>query len=127
MAITTPIIIDETGQNIVNGGYWSVNNDEDDGTPAVALKAATGAGTALYLTHVTMSGQLTDVAVTLEDEDGTVLFGPITLQADGDGLFTKDWKYPLKITDNKGLSVSATNGVAFTVYVEGFTGQKPTT
>ena len=30
--------------------------------------------------------------ITLQDEDGTVLFGPIQMQSDGGGLFKKDWK-----------------------------------
>lgn len=125
MAITTPVIVDDGLYPISRLAMWCVNNDEDDATPSVALKDAPGAGNALYLTHVTMSGQLSDVAITIVDEDGTVLFGPIQMQADGGGVFVKDWKYPLKLTDNKALHVLATNSVAFTIYVEGFIGKKP--
>lgn len=125
MAITTPTLCGDGGLPINRSAPWAVNNDEDDGTPAVDIKAAPGAGYALYVTNIVLSGRLLDVAVTLQDGDGTVLFGPIQMQADGGALFTKDFLTPLKVTDNKALSVLATNGVAFTIYVEGFTGQLP--
>ena len=47
------------------------------------------------------------------------------MQADGGGLFTKDWKDPLKLTDNKALFVFASAASAFTVYGEYFIGQAP--
>ncbi len=103
----------------------SFNNDEDDADVAVAVVAAPGADKAIYLTHVTMSGRTTDVAISLRDGDGTVLFGPIQMQADGGGNFSKDWEHPLKVTDNKSLTVFATNSQAFTIYGEYFIGQKP--
>jgi len=124
MAITTPTLIGVGTMPIERYAHWAVNNDEDDATPAVELKAAPGAGKALYLTHVTISGQTVDVAVTLLD-GAAVIFGPIQMQADGGGLFTKDWNNPLKLTDNTALNVLATNSVAFTVYVEGFTAAAP--
>ena len=118
MAITTPTLVAHLPRK--HSGPWAVNNDEDDATPAVELKAAPGAGKALYLTSVSFSGQTVDVAITLLD-GSTVIFGPIQMQADGGSLFTKDWKHPLKLTANTALNVLATNGVAFTVYVEGWT------
>ena len=72
-----------------------------------------------------MSGRTTDVAINLQDEDTIVLFGPIQMQADGGGNFTKDWKHPLKLTDNKALYVFATADQAFTLYGEYFIGQAP--
>jgi len=121
MAITTPTLVNEIPT--ARSGPFSFNNDEDDGTPAVECVATPGAGKALYLTHVTIAGRTSDVAVTLQDEDGTVLFGPIQCQADGGSILVKDWKYPLKLTDNKALDVLGTNGVAFTIYGEYFIGQ----
>ncbi|RLC57145.1 MAG: hypothetical protein DRI30_04730 [Chloroflexi bacterium] len=123
MAITTPTIVNELP--IARSGPFSFNNDEGDGDPAVECVAAPGAGKALYLTHVTIAGRTTDVAVTVQDEDATVLYGPIQCQADGGSILTKDWKFPLKLTDNKALDVFATNGVAFTIYGEYFIGQSP--
>jgi len=121
MAITTPTLVNELPT--ARSGPFSFNNDEDDGTPAVECVATPGAGKALYLTHVTIAGRTSDVAVTLQDEDGTVLFGPIQCQADGGSILVKDWKYPLKLTDNKALDVLGTNNVAFTIYGEYFIGQ----
>jgi len=128
MAITTPTLVGAGSFPIERIAPWAVNNSEDDANPAVEMKAAPGAGKALYLTHVTMSIQfsgISDSKVTLKDEDGTVLFGPITLQSNGEGNYTKDWRDPLKLADNKGLYVYAPDYDMFTCYVEGFTGDKP--
>lgn len=127
MAITTPTLIGDGQMPEARTGPLSFNNDEGDGTPAMELVAAPGVGKAIYLTHVTMSGRTTDVAITLQDEDGAVLFGPMQMQADGGGNFSKDWPNPLKLTDNKALDVFATNAQAFTVYGEYFIGQAPIT
>lgn len=125
MGITNPVLAGPGIFPVARTGPLSFNNDEGDGDPAVECVATPGAGKALYLTHVTISGRTTDVAVSLRDGDGTVLFGPIQMQADGGGNFTKDWKHPLKLTDNKSLTVFATNGQAFTIYGEYFIGQAP--
>ena len=125
MPITTPVLAGPGLFPINAGPPMSFNNDEGDATPAVEIVAAPGAGKAIYLTSVTMSGQLVDVAISLLDGDATVLFGPIVLQVDGNAIFTKDWKSPLKVTDNKSLEVAATNGVVFTIYGEYFIGQAP--
>lgn len=125
MAITTPVLAGPALMPKSITGPFSFNNDEDDADVAVQCVATPGAGKAIYVTHVTMSGRTTDVAISLRDGDGTVLFGPIQMQADGGGNFTKDWRHPLKLTDNKSLTVFATNGQAFTIYGEYFIGQKP--
>ena len=124
MAITTPTIVNELP--IARSGPFTFNDDNTDATPASELVAAPGAGKAIYLTSVTYSDRTVDCAVTLQDEDDNVLFGPIQLQSDGSGLFTKDWKYPLKLPDNKALEVLATDTVDFTIYGEYFIGQAPT-
>jgi len=125
MAITTPTLTGPGSMPITRTGPRSFNNDEDDATPAVECVAAPGAGKAIYLTHVTISGGTTDVAVTLLDS-AAVLFGPITCQADGGSILTKDFEFPMKLTDNQALNVSATDGVAFCIYGEYFIGEKPT-
>lgn len=125
MAITTPTLAGPGLYPINVGPMLSFNNDEDDADVAVECVATPGAGKAIYITHVTISGRTNDVAVSLRDGDGTVLFGPIQMQADGGGNFTKDWKHPLKLTDNKSLTVFATNSQAFTLYGEYFIGQAP--
>ena len=104
MAITTPTLVDAGSYPIERISPWAVNyTDTDIDTGEGEFVAApTGAGRALYLTHITMSmivSGLDDTVFTLKDGDGTVLFGPITLQSNGGGVFSKDWKYPLKLTD----------------------------
>lgn len=118
--IDTPTLVGPESIPLVRTAPWAVNCLTTDTTPAVEIKAAV-TGSSLYLTHVTMSGATVDVAVTLFDGTDEIL-GPITLQADGGGNFSKDWKDPLKLSKSTALKVTGTNNVAFTVYVEGFTG-----
>ena len=131
MAITTPTLAGPGLFPIERINPWAVNDYVAETGAAHEVKAApTRANSALYLTHVTMSAHfvvvIQDVKITLQDEDGTVLFGPIQLQSDGGALFKKDWKYPLKLIDNKALYVLGNIPAAsFTLYVEGFTGDKP--
>ncbi len=126
MSITTPKLIGDGQMPVSVTGPLSFNNDEDDASTAQQCIATPGAGKALYLTSVTYSGITADIAITLRDAvAGTVLFGPIQMQADGGGLFTKDWKNPLKLTDNKALFVFASAASAFTIYGEYFIGQAP--
>ena len=141
MAITNPTL---AGSGIypieVDCNRWAVNDfvDEIYPTATALVKAAPGVGKALYLTHVTIGASkpssaqayFTDVAVTLRDEDGKVLYGPIQLQTNGSGHIKKDFKDPLKLIDNKALhhySVggTASSDTAVLIYVEGFTGDKP--
>lgn len=125
MAITTPTLAGPGIFPVSRSGPLAFNNDENDAGAAQQCVAAPGAGKAIYLTHITMSGRTTDVAITLEDGDGTDLFGPIQMQDAGGGNFSKDWKHPLKLVDNKALKVIATDDQAFTVYGEYFIGQAP--
>ena len=127
MAITRPVLAGPGLMPVSRSAPLCFNNDEDDADVAVECVATPGAGKAIYVTHVTMSGRTTDVAISLRAGDGTVLFGPIQMQADGGGNFTKDWKNPLKLTDNKSLTVFATDAQAFTLYGEYFIGQAPIT
>lgn len=121
MAITTPTLVNELP--IARSGPFAFNNDEDDASTAVECVAAPGAGKALYLTSITIAGRLADVAVTMQDEDVAVLFGPIQCQANGGSILTKNWKYPLKLIDNKALDVEGSAAEAFTVYGEYYIGQ----
>jgi len=128
MAITTPTLVGAGTFPIERYAPWAVNDYVSETGAAHEVKADTGK--ALYLTHVTMSAHLVgiiqDVKITLQDEDGTVLYGPIQMQSDGGGLFKKDWKDPLKLIDNKALYVLGNiGGASFTLYVEGFTAASP--
>lgn len=151
MAITRPILAGDGIHPIEVNAPWAVNFHSADVTVAGVsqeLKAAPArAGSALSVTHVTMGivgnakageGYLIDNKITLEDGDGTVLFGPIQMQAEdenggiGGCVFSKDWPKdaPLKLTDNKALNgaiarEAGTYNTAALIYVEGFTGDKP--
>lgn len=119
MAITTPTLVAEVP--FQRTGPFAFNNDEDDAnSAAVSCITAPGAGLAIYLTHISISGRTADIAITLRDGATTVLFGPIQCQADGGSLYTKDWEYPIKLTDNTALYVYASAASAFTLYGEYF-------
>ncbi len=129
MAIATPTLVGAGLFPIERVNPWAVNYYIEAGDPAVEVKAApTRAGSALYIEHVSLSkytvGQ--EVKITLQDEDGIKLFGPIQLEHIGDVVFKKDWKNPLKLIDNKALYVLGNVvDVTFVIYVEGFTGDVP--
>ena len=113
MPITTPAL---TGKNVIEkNATFAVNYTSGNfigGSLAAELKAApTRDGSAIYLTHVTMSiakgtSTIEDAALTLLGGDGATLFGPIQLQSNGNGLFSKDFEDPLKVADKKALDVS---------------------
>ena len=141
MGISTPTLVNEI--NHTKTGPWALNYHTADiaaGGLAAELKAApTDSGGALYLTHVTMgivassvTGYLIDNAISLAGGDGTTLIGPIQMQAQGSGLFKKDFTKPIKVADKKALDCTVTraagsyNTAAF-IYVEGFTAYKPIT
>ena len=136
MATTTPTIVQEITH--VRTGPWAVNYlSSDFSTLNIELKAApTRTNSATYITHVTMgivaddSDIIVDANLTLIDGAGSAVFGPIQLQSNGQAVFSKDFKYPMKITDNKALDISgsAVNGAyqsAAFVFIEGFTGDNP--
>jgi len=141
MTITTPKLAGAGAQPIERYAPWAVNYHSADLGVATSqeLKAAPAVGKAHYVTHVTMGivdnalqGYLIDNKITLKDGDGTVLFGPIQMQQQGGGVFSKDWPEdaPLKLTDNKALNgaiarSAGSYNTAALIYVEGFTAAAP--
>ena len=122
MAITTPTIVAEVPFN--RSGPYAANSDQTAiATAAVALVASPGAGKSLYITSVTLSQtEATDVSVTLL-AGAAVIFGPIQLQADGGGILTKDFQYPLRVGTATALNVIASANTDFWVYVEYWIGE----
>jgi len=125
-------VIDDALKPIERIAPWAVNDVIADAyTAAVELKAAsTRANAAHYLTHLTLSNRvaLADQAITILDDDDNIYFGPIVLMVVGDGVFSKDFKDPIKFPDNKGIFVKESVGgkaSALTVYIEGYTGDVP--
>jgi len=143
MAITRPTLAGPGSRPVEVNAPFAVNFHSADfgagGLDEELEAAPTRAGSALYLTHVTMAlvadsvwGYIIDARVSLRDGAGDVAFGPIQLQALGGTPFKKDWPKdaPLKITDNKALDcvgVYAGGGYdsAVFVFVEGFIGDSP--
>ena len=139
MTVTTPKLAGPGAYPIERYHPWAVNDFVDlvliNATALV--KAAPGAGKALYLTHVTIgiakatgATGIDDMAVTLRDEDANVLYGPIQVQSNGGGHIKKDFKHPLKLTNNKALHHYSVGGNAsfkgaVLIYVEGFTAAAP--
>ena len=136
--LDTPKLVEEITH--VRTGPWAVNYYGTcvGGSLAAELKAApTRPNSATYLTHVTMgivsdaNHIMSDGKLTLIDGSGDEVFGPVQFTADGQQLFSKDFKYPLKITDNKALDLSAACAAGYQascfVFVEGFTADGPIT
>ncbi len=139
MTIATPTLTGDGNHPIEVNAPFAVNFKSDAfvaGSLAAELKAApTRDGSAIYLTHVTMSivknvNRVQDTALTLVGGDGAALFGPIQLQENGKGIFSKDFRHPLKVSDKKALDLSGAGPgggyqTAAFVYVEGFIGDSP--
>lgn len=138
---TTPFLAGPGSMPVERTAPWAVNYSSDAFKDLnVELKAAPArSNSATYLTHVTMGIiktyapnpglYLIDTKLTLIDGAGDTAFGPIQLQAQGSGLFSKDFNPPLKITNNKALDLDGATGSNYYsscfVYIEGFTGDKP--
>jgi hypothetical protein len=140
MAITTPTLtLHEPIERECR--RWAINYTGNFVAHSLAaeLKAApTRAGSATYITHVTMGitrnptfiNHTPNGRLTLVDGAGTEIFGPIQFEEHGQTLLSKDFRHPLKVTDKKALDLSGTGEgsgyqAACFVYVEGFTGDKP--
>lgn len=124
MAVTATVLTGAGMMPIARIAPWAVNSGSISAT--TTLKAAPGAGKALYLEAVVISGAKSDVGLTLQDGDGTVLLGPLEMQSDGGSLFSKRFRQPIKLADNKALVVASDSEQdSFLVFVEGFTGQSP--
>jgi hypothetical protein len=135
---STPTIVEEITH--VRTGPFTINYHSDDFTGGLLnvelIEAPTRDNSATYLTHVTMgivanaNKVLVDANLTLIDGVGSEVFGPIQFCDSGTTIFSKDWKKPLKITDEKALDLKgscATTGyqAACFVYIEYCTGDNP--
>lgn len=109
---------------IARTGPWAVHGGNLTSMGGEELKATPGAGSSLYLTHVTMGiTSSSDVLITLKNGDGDVLFGPFLGQNTGFVYLTHNWEYPLMVGDNQALDLYGDWNRGITICVEGFTGQ----
>ena len=111
-ASTTPKIVEEITH--VRTGPFAVNYQSAEFIAGVGsgelIAAPTRPNSATYITHVSMGvvkgGQgniIYDADITLVDGGGDEMFGPVSLEANGQTTFSKDFTKPMKVTDNKAL------------------------
>ena len=121
-AISTPKIIDDAripfkGQNI-----WCINGYDTDASTAIEIKAAPGAGKALFLTEIIIGSDDADAHPHIQDEDDNVLFGPL-LSSTGGMHLVGVLKHPIQLVENKALEIKAAAAGNVFVFIQGATAQ----
>jgi hypothetical protein len=120
VANSTPTIVDEVpfrGRTL-----WTVNYADTDASTAIEIKAAPGAGKSLYLTEIVIGSDSATAHPHLQDEDDTVIFGPLLSTVGGQALVAV-LKHPIKMTTNKALEIKAAAAGNVSVFVEGVTAE----
>jgi hypothetical protein len=117
-AISTPTIVDEIP--FKGRVFWSINGYDTDASTAIEIKAAPGAGKSLYLTEIVIGSDDADAHPQLQDEDATVIFGPL-LSSTGGMHLVAVLRHPIKLTANKALALKAAAAGNVFVFVEGAT------
>ena len=115
-AIATPTLVEEipfTGKTL-----FCITGYDTDASTAIEIKAAPGAGKAIYITSVIIGSDDADAHPQLQDEDANVLIGPLMSTVEGPVLH-HDFKYPLKLVSNKALQIKAAAAGNVSVHVEG--------
>lgn len=114
IAVTTPAV-DKSG--------FIINGVSADASGCEELKAAPGAGKAIYITHLTINNGANAISHTIgEGETGgavtTALLGPIAMAANT----SLQWNfYPaMKLTDNTSLTIDSSGAGAVCVFAEGY-------
>ncbi len=94
-----------------------------DGSSALtdqAVKAAPGAGKAIYVTDIVFSSGSASTINMFFEEATTKVLGPYYLEAiDGRGM-SLHFQTPKKITDNTALTVTTSAAIAHTIDVTGY-------
>lgn len=98
---------------------WAANVNSADATAGVLLKADGGAGTNLRVLSLSISVAAT-MAVTIQDEDATVLLGPIYLAANGGGVWSWNKSAPLTVATAKDLQFVTSAAGNVTVSASGY-------
>ena len=117
-AIATPTLVDAVpfeGKTL-----WCITGYDTDFSTAIEVKAAPGAGKALYLTHVIIQSDDEDAHPHVQDEDDNVLIGPLFSTVEGASI-DHEFKHPLKLVDNKALEIKAVAAGNVFFHIEGAT------
>jgi hypothetical protein len=120
VANSTPTIVDEIPFR--GRTYWSVNYADTDASTAIEIKATPGAGKSLYVTEIVIGSDDADAHPHLQDEDGTVIFGPLQSTTGGIHLVAV-LRHPIKLTANKALELKAAAAGNVFIFVEGATAE----
>jgi len=118
-AISTPTIVDEIPFR--ERTLWAINGNEADASTAIEIKAAPGAGKALYITSVLITCDDDDADPVLQDEDDNLLFGPFYAKVAGPIVVAKEFSKPIRLVANKALELKAAAAGTISVWVEGAT------
>ena len=106
-AIATPTLVEEIpfqGKTL-----FCITGYDTDASTAIEIKAAPGAGKAIYITSIILGSDDADAHPHLQDEDDNVLIGPLMSAVEG----------PVKLVSNKALELKAVAGGNVFVHVEG--------
>ena len=115
-AIATPTLVEEipfTGKTL-----FCITGYDTDASTAIEIKAAPGAGKAIYITSIILGSDDADAHPHLQDEDDNVLIGPLMSAVEGP-ILHHDFSFPLKLVSNKALELKAAAGGNVFVHVEG--------
>ena len=115
-AISTPTLVEEIPFN--GRVRFAINGNDSDAGTAIEIKAAPGAGLALYITSVILGSDDADAHPHLQDEDDNVLFGPLFSTIEGP-ILHKKFSKPIKLASNKALELKAAAAGNVFVWVEG--------
>jgi len=115
-AIATPTLVEEipfTGKTL-----FCITGYDTDASTAIEIKAAPGAGKAIYITSVIIGSDDADAHPHLQDEDDNVLIGPLMSAVEGPMIEHK-FSFPLKLVSNKALEIKAAAAGNVFIHVEG--------
>jgi len=110
-------ILNNLSQDLPQGAHRHYYNGADnDSDTAKVLVAAPGAGRRIILTHISINAAL-DLSITIQNGAATLL-GPVAFEADGVGVWQKDFKWGLNLAANTALNVDASADAQFHIYLE---------
>lgn len=103
-----------------NAVFWAfTGGDSDASTLGTIIAGQTGKSH--YITHATLTVANAAGISRLQDEDDTLLFGPVYGADNGVAVLSHDFKRPIKMVANKDLELKAAAAGGASFIVEGFT------